>query len=94
MGKWLLPMLLLAGCQVQGVPQSTGTPEDETLSLTLLFEVDGCKVYRFYDMGSHHIVTCPFSAAIVERRSCGKGCSREHAVYTVPTHPDRFKTAQ
>jgi hypothetical protein len=49
--------------------------------VTLLFEHDGCKVFRFGDNGrNHYFVHCPASASVEawHVESCGKNC--QHSV--------------
>lgn len=49
----LLPLLLFSGCEDSGEPRHVAN-KGENYDVRLLFEVDGVKVYRFYD-GSGHV---------------------------------------
>lgn len=54
MVKYLLPLLLigLVGCEAD--PVSTKQTNNPQVAVSLLFENDGCKVYRFSDNGEPH----------------------------------------
>ena len=52
------------------------------VDLDLLFEHDGCRVYRFYDYKNPHYFT-DCRGSISDRRSCGKNCTREESIETV-----------
>ena len=52
------------------------------VDLDLLFEHDGCRVYRFYDYGSAHYFT-DCRGSVSDLRSCGKNCTREESIETV-----------
>lgn len=46
--------LSLVACGTARIPLSTQPPENNgTYKIDYLFEHDGCKVYRFYDMGNY-----------------------------------------
>lgn len=75
-----------AGCSKAsvGAPIPTNNPE---LELELLFEHDGCKVYRFYDSGhSRYWSDCRGRVHGGYNQSCGKGCTR--------FEPDEVETSQ
>ena len=51
----LLSLLLISGCEDSGEPRPVHTAhKGENYNVRLLFEVDGVKVYRFYD-GSGYV---------------------------------------
>lgn len=67
------------GCQSEPVGRF-GTNNAE-VPVELLFEHDGCKMFRFYDGGGpHYFAKCPSSSNICHTESCGKGCTREACV--------------
>jgi len=57
-------------------------PSDEALArnhaMQVIQEMDGCKVYRFYDGNYHYVTRC--GANVVTRKNwdenCGKACTR------------------
>lgn len=68
-------LLALAGCGMQ--PESQVKAGDGTVSR--LFEVDGCRVYRFVDVGTYRYFTnC--SGSTEWKESCGKNCTRRTGV--------------
>ena len=53
----LVLALVMTGCEKEA--QSTNRTSNSAVSVDLLFEHDGCKIYRFYDNGrSHYFVKC------------------------------------
>ena len=65
------------GCAKEPIAESR--TDNSNFRVSLLFSVDGCKVYRFVDGGVYRfLTTCPGSVSHEE--SCGKHCRRE--VYT------------
>lgn len=79
MGKYVLGvmLLLLLGCEAQG-EKVPGVKE--SYGVVYLFEVDGCKVYRFNDGRSVWFTTCP--GQVGAYHGCGKGCSRYESTVT------------
>jgi hypothetical protein len=58
-------------------PQMVLTGSNPEIRVELLFEVDGCKVYRFYDGGTPRYFTkCndSSSSSVGWTESCGKHC--------------------
>ena len=50
---------------------------NQKVKVELLFEIDGCKVYRFYDGGAvRYFSKCNSSSSIGWMESCGKGCQQ------------------
>lgn len=67
----LLSLFMLAGCEKEavGVAQTTNSE----ILLELLFENDGCKVYRFTDAGqSHYYANCAASTTVMETVRLGR----------------------
>lgn len=76
--RYVLVALLLAGCE-EIPPVSSGRPSDnEAVSVSLLFTYDGCKVYRFFDLGrDRYFVKCETgSGRTLTSEGCGKNCTR------------------
>lgn len=79
----LIALLFLTGCGkevVHTTHASTPAPESATTvdpaPITLLFENDGCKVYRFVDNGGYHYYSDCNANVKVEKDTCncnGKG---------------------
>ena len=64
-------------------PVSTQKTNNSDVSIGLLFEHDGCRVYRFMDAGEYiYYVTCGHGAeaATSWERSCGKNCVQHEIV--------------
>lgn len=73
----LLCAVALAGCVND--PVSTAGTNNPQVPVSLLFEHDGCKVYRFTDYGrERYFANCPQHTSITTGHSqvCGKGCTR------------------
>ena len=58
-----------------------GPTKEETArdhAMQLIQEIDGCKVYRFYDGNYHYVTRC--GANVITRKNwdenCGKACTR------------------
>ena len=68
MASALSACLALAQTQIQG--------SNPSVKVELLFEADGCKVYRFYDRGNARYFTkCQNgSSSVGWLESCGKNC--------------------
>ena len=72
----------LAGCANEPIEQSqTNNP---AIRISLLFEHDGCRVYRFADAGhSRYFVKCASGSGTVSwNEYCGKGCTRPMTIST------------
>lgn len=74
---WILGMVLvlLSGftCS-KGMPVETKSPVDK-FQVEMLFEVDGCKVYRFQDyLRPVYFTNCKGGTRWTE--NCGKNCTR------------------
>lgn len=79
--KKLLLLIFLAACAVD--PVSHGPSNNPDVPIDLLFEHEGCSVFRFLDAGHYHyFTTCSGEVSSVE--SCGKHCTRVESVQTVP----------
>lgn len=72
-------LLFLAGCQKSG--QSKEKTSNSEFKVTLLFEHDGVKVYRFYD--GRDVYYTDARGQTAWQQSCGKNCSRPVSVETV-----------
>lgn len=70
--------LLLLGCAEE--PVSTGASSNANIAVSLLFEHEGCKVYRFLDAGHYrYYVRCSDGTQATGHtysESCGKNCTR------------------
>lgn len=70
-------LVFLAGCYAD--PVSTAGTNNPQVPVSLLFEHDGCRVYRFTDYGrERYFANCPNHTSMDAgyRANCGKGCSR------------------
>lgn len=70
--------LVLAGCRAEAAPGGGDRPtSNPAVSVDVLFEVDGYRVYRFSDGGErHYFVTPQGTVASQHTEHCGKGCTR------------------
>lgn len=67
----LILALLCASCSK---PEQQRQQVNQNFSVDLLFEHDGCKVYRFYDHGgARYYTNCSGSTSYT--KSCGKNCT-------------------
>ena len=68
----------LSSCYRIITPQTDLVSSNPTAKVQLLFEVDGCKVYRFYDGGAaRYFTNCRNgNSSIGWVESCGKNCIR------------------
>lgn len=76
MKKYLLILLIgFGGCKEQAIEvvESKGN-----VNVELLFEIDGCKVYRFYDGGYKYFSNCNGVTSWDETRTTGKTTQTEH----------------
>lgn len=68
----------VAGCNAD--PVSTSPSSNPAVNVELLFEHEGCRVFRFVDGGSHrYYVRCESGSATAlnsHTESCGKNCRR------------------
>lgn len=69
-------LALAAACSND--PVSTQQTDNPAITVGVLFEVDGCKVYRFRDAGNPVYFTNCIGAEVSTFRTehCGKGCVR------------------
>jgi hypothetical protein len=78
--------LLVLACSKAAQEQAqTGNP---SFKVDLLFEHEGCKVFRFEDAGRNRYFTnCQGGTAWSETHTCGKNCSRteDHNIPTTRT---------
>ena len=53
-------------------------PTEEQKKIQIISEIDGCKVYRFYDNNYHYVTRCGDKVTTQKNWSeyCGKGCTR------------------
>jgi hypothetical protein len=69
--KIILPLIamLLTGCATQEPLQTKKSDNNKTFEVDYLFEHEGCKVYRFYDLGKYVYFTNCNGEAIVKTDS-------------------------
>ncbi|WP_276480151.1 DUF4884 domain-containing protein [Paraflavitalea pollutisoli] len=59
----VLAIVAIASCRVQQPLYSKPSENNGTYRVQYLFEHEGCKVYRFYDMGNYvYFTNCPGEA--------------------------------
>lgn len=66
-------------------PVSVSRTSNPDVPIALMFEHDGCKVYRFTDDGNHHyFAKCDNSSSISEThiKCVGKSCSTKDELIT------------
>jgi len=74
-------MCFLAWAMAYGLWLGFGPSKEErekSHAMQVIQEIDGCKVYRFYDGDYHYVTRC--GANVVTRKNwdenCGKACTR------------------
>lgn len=75
----ILIAVILTSCFQGMTPQKVLTASNQAAKVELLFEVDGCKVYRFFDGGiARYFTKCEScnSSSVGWSESCGKNCVR------------------
>jgi hypothetical protein len=78
----LAALLLIAGCEKE--PLSRAVSTNREIPVDRLFEIDGCRVYRFYDGRSRYFASCAGVTSGSHTEPCGKNCLR--------TVPDEIPT--
>ena len=80
MSKLILIGLILAGCTKKGISVEVDESIDQ-YEVQKLFEVESCRIYRFWDSGrSHYFSTCV--GEISKWENCGKNCWRDESIKT------------
>lgn len=82
--KWIVLVLALAlaGCEVPPGVENKKT-DNQHYNVTELFNIDGCRVYRFYDVGERkYFVNCGKTVGTSSRDFCGKNCYRTNEIPT------------
>ena len=84
MKRFYKAMIILTALGLQACPETPVKSDvvGNGVKLDILFEHDGCRVYRFYDYKDPHYFT-DCRGSISDRRSCGKGCTKEYSIETV-----------
>jgi len=87
----LLLLLSLTACAVD--PVETRITSNPNVSVALLFEHEGCRVYRFYDNGaSRYYAKCQGgTATVMHQVQSGENNTRPEEITTVnvvPPHQD------
>ena len=77
----VVAVMMLAGCVENTPPMRVESSTNPNVPIALLFEYDGCKVYRFYDAGRYRYLSkcenaSSSSVSSEYTESCGKSCSR------------------
>lgn len=81
--KYILILSLLGLLSCAKDPVETKQTNNDQFPVSLLFEQDGCKVYRFYDVGHHHYYAqCGNKVTTNSTKKCGKNCSRNEEIPT------------
>ena len=68
--------VVLAACGND--PVSTSKTDNPNVPVALMFDHDGCKVYRFKDAGEYvYYSNCQGSTTAFHTESCGKNCTKK-----------------
>ncbi len=78
--KRFILVLFLLGCESTPA-QKTLKSSNPNITVELLFEADGCKVYRFE--GDHYFARCKDQVTTSTVQDCGEDCTRVEEVPTV-----------
>lgn len=77
----MMTLLFLLSCDRPA--QEVRPSSNSHVPVELLFETDGCRVYRFEDGGrDHYFAKCAVPASTMSTESCGKNCTRDSEVPT------------
>jgi hypothetical protein len=82
----VLLALLVISCSRDHEPVSTASTNNPDVPISLLFEHEGARVYRFYDAGDFHYFVLPVGVVLASHtETCGKNCVTidEESIYTV-----------
>lgn len=75
----VITLLAVTGCNKTPIQMSRTQNPD--INVDLLFEHDGCKVYRFGDGGrSRYFSKCSNKSSVSWTETCGKNCRTEQQV--------------
>lgn len=76
--------ILVAACN-PAKPIDTEKTDNVEISVGLLFEHDGCKMYRFKDNGNFvYYSSCNRPIVSFRKQTCGKNCIRDVQTQTIP----------
>lgn len=70
----LVLSLVLISCSKDA--EETIKTSNKEINVELLFEVDGCRVYRFFDSSYRYFSNCARNSMTQWDESCGKNCTR------------------
>ena len=81
-------IMSLSSCFRNITPQTDLVSSNPTAKVQLLFEVDGCKVYRFYDgLNPRYFTKClNGNSSVGWMESCGKNCT--YYAENITSYPD------
>ena len=86
MNKLVFALPLLAACVTP--PAAVYQTSNQQVTVELLFEHDGCRIYRFRDPGYHYYARCEGApqpqVQTMSTVSCGKNCRRDENIATLP----------
>jgi hypothetical protein len=79
-----LTAVMFSGCAKRG--ESVLAKSNDDFRVTLIFEVDGVKVYRFHDVGYYHYLAVRNTAEILESAYIGSTGKAAYLYYagTIP----------
>lgn len=77
----LILLCILVGCGKHAVGVLPSSNQE--LTVDILGDVDGCRIYRFIDVGSfRYFVRCGNLTTATSRVTCGKNCTKEETIQT------------
>ena len=84
----LFCIVSLSSCFRNITPQADLVSSNPDVKVQLLFEVDGCKVYRFYDgLSPRYFTNCKNgNSSVGWIESCGKNCT--YYAENMTSYPD------
>ncbi len=84
----VLAAVVLCACE-SIKPISTNKTNNETLTVEILGDFDGCRIYRFQDLSrDRYFVRCVGASSAVTgmTESCGKNCTNDVEIQTIEGH--------
>lgn len=80
----LVVLAVLSACSSPKPAQSVERSSNGAINVGMLFEFDGCKVYRFFDYDRPVYFTSCGGTQSSHTESCGKSCRKTVDTYNEP----------
>jgi hypothetical protein len=71
----VIALVILGSCAKPGVSAGVKTGTDANFEVEFLFEIDGVKIYRFYDAGYHRYFSIGEGSFLPQKQTSSNGKS-------------------